>query len=164
MAFFCLVRTLAAYMITTTRIKEEFDLILLGLQKRGLDLHSELEDILAQDDIRKRTKKELDDTLHEARILSKEIGGLFKAGKKEEAEQAKSRTSALKAQEKVLHQKLAETEEALTEKLRHIPNVPHESVPRARGTRTTWRPNAGGKQKDRARNISPIGSWPKPTD
>ena len=130
MAFFCLVRTLAAYMITTTRIKEEFDLILLGLQKRGLDLHSELEDILAQDDIRKRTKKELDDTLHEARILSKEIGGLFKAGKKEEAEQAKSRTSALKAQEKVLHQKLAETEEALTEKLRHIPNVPHESVPK----------------------------------
>lgn len=130
MAFFCLVRTLAAYMITTTRIKEEFDLILLGLQKRGLDLHSELEDILAQDDIRKRTQKELDDTLHEARILSKEIGGLFKAGKKEEAEQAKSRTSALKAQEKVLHQKLAETEEALTEKLRHIPNVPHESVPK----------------------------------
>jgi len=130
MAFFCLVRTLAAYMITTTRIKEEFDLIRLGLQKRGLDLHSELEDILAQDDIRKRTQKELDDTLHEARILSKEIGGLFKAGKKEEAEQAKSRTSALKAQEKVLHQKLAETEEALTEKLRHIPNVPHESVPK----------------------------------
>lgn len=130
MAFFCLVRTLAAYMITTTRIKEEFDLILLGLQKRGLDLRSELEDILAQDDIRKRTQKELDDTLHEARILSKEIGGLFKAGKKEEAEQAKSRTSALKAQEKVLHQKLAETEEALTEKLRHIPNVPHESVPK----------------------------------
>ena len=65
-----------------SRIKEEFDLILLGLQKRGLDLHSELEDILAQDDIRKRTKKELDDTLHEARILSKEIGGLFKAEKK----------------------------------------------------------------------------------
>ena len=51
-------------MITTTRIKEEFDLILLGLQKRGLDLRSELEDILAQDDIRKRTQKELDDTLN----------------------------------------------------------------------------------------------------
>lgn len=130
MAFFCLVRTRKAYMITTTRIKEEFDLILLGLQKRGLDLRSELEEILEQDDVRKRTQKELDDTLHEARILSKEIGGLFKAGKKEEAEQAKSRTSALKAQEKVLHQKLAETEEALTEKLRHIPNVPHESVPK----------------------------------
>ena len=38
----------------------------------------------------------------------------------------------------------------MTEKLRHIPNVPHESVPKGTRTRTTWRPNAGEAERSGA--------------
>lgn len=116
-------------MITTNRLREQFDLITTRLKKRGHDLQEDLKEILNDDELRKATQKELDDALFEANKIAKQIGELFKQGQREAAEELKKRTVQLKEIQKDLSQRLGEVEERLGERLRSIPNVPHESVP-----------------------------------
>ncbi len=100
------------------------------LQKRGISNASELlEEVIVLDDARKKIQTEMDELLSELNKTSKLIGGLMKAGKKEEAELAKSRTSEIKTKTKSLGESLEETKSSLLNALYNIPNVPHESVP-----------------------------------
>ncbi|MDX5325187.1 MAG: serine--tRNA ligase, partial [Bacteroidota bacterium] len=78
------------------------------------------------------TQKELDDTLAESNRLSKEIGQLFRDGKREEADKAKEKTADLKERSKELGDKLSQIEEQLNELLVSLPNAPHHSVPKGR--------------------------------
>ncbi len=61
--------------------------------------------------------------------LAKEIGGLMKQGKKQEAEAAKAETTILKERSKELDEQLKRAEAELHEELVKLPNLPHESVP-----------------------------------
>ena len=79
--------------------------------------------------MRRKTQNDLDNNLAEANKLSKEIGDLFKSGKKDEAEAAKPCVAALKEVAKELEQTLQQTEEAQKQLLYTIPNVPTEMVP-----------------------------------
>jgi seryl-tRNA synthetase len=81
------------------------------------------------DDKRRETQNELDSTLAKSNALAKEIGGLMKAGKKEEAEAAKAETSTLKTRSKELDETLKSIESELYEVLVTLPNLPHSSVP-----------------------------------
>lgn len=116
-------------MIQTPQLRERLEDFAERLKKRGQDFREELQFILEEDELRKTTQKELDDALHEAKKLAKSIGDLFKQGQKEAAEELKKRTGQLKELEKELQQKLQEAEIKLHERLRSIPNVPHELVP-----------------------------------
>ena len=93
------------------------------------DAEEIVEKVLGLDDKRRETQVELDGTLAKSNALAKEIGGLMKAGKKEEAEAAKAETSALKARSKELEEVLRSTETDLYEVLVTLPNLPHSSVP-----------------------------------
>ncbi|MFN5620801.1 MAG: serine--tRNA ligase, partial [Flavobacteriales bacterium] len=73
-----------------------------------------------------------DNNLAEANKLSKEIGDLFKSGKKDEADAAKPKVAALKDAAKSLESTLQETEEAQRQLLYTIPNAPHASVPQGK--------------------------------
>ena len=70
----------------------------------------------------------MDNNLAEANKLSKEIGDLFKSGKKDEADGLKARTAVLKEAAKELEAALAQHEEALKQLLYQVPNVPHAEV------------------------------------
>lgn len=114
-----------------SEIEKNLKLFLYGLEKRGLENGEELlKEVLEVDGQRKELQGKLDEILHESNVLSKEIGKLFQQGNKKEAEQAKSRTTSLKEESKDLSNKLSSCEKKLTELLHHIPNVPHESVPK----------------------------------
>ena len=86
-------------------------------------------EIIRLDDTRKDTQTELDSILAERNQLSKEIGSLFKQGKKEEADTMRQRVSLLKDRSTELEEKLKATIKELEEHLYTIPNIPHESVP-----------------------------------
>ena len=117
-------------MLQVSTIEKEFDRCVTGLNKRGIsDADQVLKEILDQDSKRKRIQGELDEILHTANKLAKEIGQLFKEGKRDEAESAKQQSTDLKAKSKQLNEELQEVEESLTNTLYNIPNVPHESVP-----------------------------------
>ena len=87
-----------------------------------------LENILSSDDARKETQKRLDETLAKSKSIAKEIGGLFKTGKIEEANAKKAETGVLKELTKTLTDDLSKLKQELTSLLLKVPNLPHSSV------------------------------------
>ncbi len=116
-------------MLQVNFIRENKERVLAGLAKRNKDFGTQIEEILALDDVRKKTQNDLDNNLAEANKLSKEIGDMFKTGRKEEAEGLKPRVAELKEAAKGLEEMLNKTEEAQKQLLYQIPNVPNEIVP-----------------------------------
>lgn len=117
-------------MLEVNRIRAEKDKIINALAKRQIKDASDLiEKVLELDDVRKTTQAKNDDLLSEANQLSKQIGGLMKDGKRDEAETVKQKSADLKAESKVLGEKLSSTENELKQLLYKIPNVPNSLVP-----------------------------------
>jgi seryl-tRNA synthetase len=81
------------------------------------------------DEKRRATQVSLDDLKAEQNRISKEVGQLMKSGQREEAEQLKSKTAALKEQDKQLAEQLDQLASALAEELYKIPNAPAAIVP-----------------------------------
>lgn len=115
-------------MLLVAHIRDNKEAVLKGLAKRNKDFSATIEEILQTDDLRRKTQTELDNNLAEANKLSKEIGDLFKSGKKDEADGLKARTAVLKEAAKELETALAQHEEALKQLLYQVPNVPHAEV------------------------------------
>jgi len=121
-------------MLQINVIREERNKVIDGLSKRRFKEAAELIDQAISLDKSRREKQLLnDEVLAEMNNLSKEIGGLMKAGKKEEAEKVKLKTADLKKSSGELTTELQKVEEELKNLLYLIPNVPHESVPAGGG-------------------------------
>ena len=99
--------------------------------KNFKDIHF-VDEIIALDDKRKLVKSYLDEFLSQRNSLSKEIGGLMKEGKKEEAEQLKLKIADIKENADKLELELAELETAIFDKLVTLPNFPNASVPKGK--------------------------------
>ena len=88
-----------------------------------------ISDIIALDTDRRNNQKEGDALKAEANTLAKQIGELMKGGKKEEAEELKTRTAYLKQKEKQLDENLKNTESEIHKLLVQVPNLPSVKVP-----------------------------------
>ncbi|MFP4089913.1 MAG: serine--tRNA ligase [Cyclobacteriaceae bacterium] len=120
-------------MLQISFIRENNDKVVQGLQKRHFpEAARAIDEILHTDQQRRSTQAELDQVLASSNSAAKQIGQLMKDGKREEAEQYKQETAALKARSKELGEQLREYEEALTRQLYNIPNLPHDKVPEGR--------------------------------
>lgn len=115
-------------MLQTAFIRENKEKVLAGLAKRNKDFTAHVEEVLLLDENRRKTQNELDGLLAEANRIAKEIGDLFKAGKKDEADGLKAKTAEIKEKSKSLEVQLAELEEAQKQVLYQIPNVPFDQV------------------------------------
>lgn len=115
-------------MLEIHKIREDKDRVIAALDKRNIDATETIEAILQADEDRRHTQVELDNTLAESNRLAKEIGELFKSGKREEAEAAKAKTADFKTKSKELQEALNTASEKQTELLLTLPNTPHESV------------------------------------
>ena len=116
-------------MLQVSYIRENKEKVINGLKKRHFKELELIDKILELDEKRRATQTELDNILSESNKISKEIGALMKAGKKEEAENAKMKTADYKELSKNLSSKLDETSLELTQMLYRIPNIPNEIVP-----------------------------------
>ncbi|MDY6403608.1 MAG: serine--tRNA ligase, partial [Bacteroidales bacterium] len=92
-----------------------------------------IEEIITLDNQRREMQKQSDECKQKQNILAKQIGSLFKEGKREEAEQKKQETATLKAQEKELGEKLSEVDNNIKTLLLSVPNLPHQSVKPGKG-------------------------------
>ncbi len=120
-------------MLQVTYIREHTDEIIERLKIKNVkEVESRIEEILALDDRRKKLQKQSDDVKAEQNAIAKEIGMLFKQGKREEADAKKALTADLKEKDKELADSIAATEQELNDKLLSLPNAPHISVPRGR--------------------------------
>lgn len=121
-------------MLQINTIREEREQVIEGLRKRNFKEAEELVDrAIFLDKERREIQQKNDEILSEVNKLSKEVGTLMKSGKKDEAEQIKSRTAALKKKSGDLATALAQTEEELRNTLYLIPNVPNNKVPKGSG-------------------------------
>ena len=116
-------------MLIPAHVREHFDQVVAGLQKRNIDAAPQLKVLLSLDEERRATQATLDQTLAQANAIAKEIGQLFKQGAGEEAAAKKQESAALKTNSKELQDKLQEVSKQLQEVLYQLPNIPHPSVP-----------------------------------
>lgn len=115
-------------MLDLNYVRENLDKVRAALQSRGADATA-LDEFEAADAQRKRVIAESDSLNAQRNAASREIGGLMKEGKKDEAESRRREVGELKDRIADLDQKRAAAESTMNELLSTLPNVPHESVP-----------------------------------
>jgi len=118
-------------MLQVSRIRNSRKLVEDGLKKRGWkeeDLII-LDQIIEADNYRKKVQTSNDQLLAERNKLSKEIGQLFKEGKTDEAQSAKTRVESLKEEIADNEKALADFKESIIQLLYRVPNIPHGKVP-----------------------------------
>jgi seryl-tRNA synthetase len=114
-------------------LRENRDLTLAGLRKKYVANPEQVVDqLLTLDQRRRDMQQDLEAALSQQNTLARQIGGLMKDGKREEAEAAKAQTAQLKTRSKELEGALQGTEAELQALLVTLPNLPHASVPEGR--------------------------------
>ncbi len=119
-------------MLQPAYIRENKNEVLERLAVKNFDGAKLIDQIIETDASRRKIQNELDTLLNEANILAKQIGDLFKAGKKAEADDLKNKSTALKESAKKLEESLVENEKELTKSLVLIPNLPSVKVPKGK--------------------------------
>lgn len=115
-------------MLDLNYVRENLDNVRAALKSRGADAQA-LDEFEAADAERRRVIAESDSLNAQRNAASREIGGLMKEGKKDEAESRRREVGELKDRISDLDQKRATAETKMNELLSTLPNVPHESVP-----------------------------------
>ena len=117
-------------MLTLKLISEETERVIKGLEKKHFNGAREaIEKVLEYDKIRRESQKKLDANKQQQNQLSKQIGGLMKEGKKDEATKIKEEVAQLKADDKALQEVMEKAQHDMTEVLLTIPNIPNDDVP-----------------------------------
>ena len=120
-------------MLQLQYIKENRDECIERLKiKHVADVEQRIDEIIALDERRRGLQQKSDAVKAEQNAIAKEIGMLFKQGKREEAEAKKTRTAELKNEERQLGEEMAAVEQELNTKLISLPNAPHITVPQGR--------------------------------
>ena len=120
-------------MLQIQYIKEHRDECIQRLKITHVDnVEQRIDEIISLDEQRRSLQQQSDDLKAEQNAIAKEVGLLFKQGKRDEAEQKKARTAQLKADEKQLADQMVNVESQLNAKLISLPNAPHLSVPQGR--------------------------------
>lgn len=117
-------------MLTLKLISEETERVIKGLEKKHFDGAREaVEKVLEYDRLRRESQQKLDANKQQQNLLSKQIGGLMKEGKKAEAEEIKNMVAELKSADKAIQEIMEKAQQDMTEVLLTIPNIPNEQVP-----------------------------------
>lgn len=120
-------------MLVVNNIRDKKDEIISKLKIKNFDAEEPINKIIELDNNRREYQKKLDSSLAEVKKISKEIGGLYKSGKAEEANKLKQKTADLKSLNTQLQEKLNNTNIELNKLLLTVPNIPHEIVPPGKG-------------------------------
>jgi seryl-tRNA synthetase len=119
-------------MLQLTVIRENKDQVVNQLLVKNFDAKEIIEKILELDSDKRKTQSQLENLLAEQNTLAKQIGDLFRAGKKDEADDLKNRSSAIKESTKGLEDLQATLESQIHDLLVKIPNIPSASVPKGK--------------------------------
>lgn len=143
-------------MLTIKQITDDKEAVIKGLEKKHFKGAREaIDSVLALDNKRKSAQAELDSLLSEIKNISKSIGLLMKEGKKEEAEDAKSKVAQIKEKTKELEDVMKKALDDRTNLLYTIPNVPYDIVPEGNGAEDNLVVKTGGHD-----TILPVNALP----
>ncbi len=119
-------------MLQISALRENKDHVIERLSVKNFDAKAIVELILTIDENRRKTQNELDQLLFKQNTLAKQVGDLYKSGKKAEADALKTESVALKQSSVLLQEQLNIFEEQLNAELVRLPNTPSALVPKGR--------------------------------
>lgn len=119
-------------MLQLQYIREKKDEAISRLAIKNFDAKPIIEQVLELDNDRRRTQNELDSLLNEANTIAKQVGDLYKQGKKEEADELKNKSAAVKESSGKLAELLKSIEEKQHQLLVQVPNTPSLKVPKGK--------------------------------
>ena len=119
-------------MIQITTIREKSDFVIERLAVKNFDAKAIVADILKLDENRRKMQSELDELLFQQNTLAKQVGDLYKSGKKAEGDDLKNKSGALKESSAALQIQLNELEERLNLEMVKLPNIPSSKVPKGK--------------------------------
>lgn len=144
-------------MLTLKLLRENPDFVVERLAVKHFDAKEIVEAILEQDRLRRAYQTELDGCLAEQKNKAKEIGGLMKEGKKDEAEAAKAAVAQMKERSKELEQLMEESQTKQNDLLVLLPNLPSSIVPEGKVAEDNVVVKTGGEITDLGEN--PLPHW-----
>lgn len=118
-------------MLTLNYIRDNRDTVLEGLRIRNFKEESLtiVDQVIDLDMKRKAIQTKHDGFLSQIKILSKEIGDLYKSGQREAADKAKNKVAQIKEESKEVETQQEVILKSLDELLLSIPNIPNPLVP-----------------------------------
>ena len=119
-------------MLTLKQLRDDKELAIARLAKKGVDAAPIIAKIEELDDKRKAIQVELDNCLAEQNKAAKQIGMLMGQGKRDEAEAMKQQVAALKARSVELSADHQKAQDELQAQIVLLPNFPAEIVPEGR--------------------------------
>ena len=120
-------------MLNLRFIQDNPELVIEKLKKRNFDASEIVKNILDLYKQKNRLQGQADQAKAEMNKISKEIGILFREGKADEANAAKTRTSETKESIKQFDIDFAEIEKNVFDLQVQLPNLPHDSVVPGKG-------------------------------
>ena len=116
-------------MLDIKLIREKPDFVKEKLRLRDENFPPIVDEVLALDRERRGIIREIEDLKAERNKLSKEIGILYREGKREEAEKLRDIVAAKKERIDCLERELRDVEKRFNDTLLKIPNLPADDVP-----------------------------------
>jgi len=108
-------------------VRDHLEAVEQALRHRGQEIS--LDEYRRREAERRQLLTRLDELRHERNTLSKEVGALMKAGKRDAAQPLKDRASAVNDDIKSLEGEAEAQDAWVRDFLLNLPNMPHESVP-----------------------------------
>ena len=96
--------------------------------------------------MRREYQQKLDNNKQQQNLLSKQIGGLMKEGKKDEANEIKNKVAELKAADKDLQTNMEKAQADMTDLLLTIPNIANADVPEGKDANDNVVVKEGGEK------------------
>ncbi|MBW6535785.1 MAG: serine--tRNA ligase [Mariniphaga sp.] len=132
-------------MLNLKFIQDYPELVIEKLKKKNFDATEIVNTIVDLYRQKNEAQQKAEQAKAEMNKISREIGNLFREGKKEEADSAKARTSELKDTIKQLDGQFAEIEKKVSELQILLPNLPHDSAPFGKGAEDNEVVKSGGE-------------------
>jgi seryl-tRNA synthetase len=115
-------------MLDLRRIRSEPDAVKAALARRGDD-GSSVDEVLRLDAERRAAAGERDDLRARVNAISKEVGALFRDGRKDDASALQAESKAAGEREKALDADVAALDAQLRDRLLRMPNLPSPDAP-----------------------------------
>ncbi len=142
-------------MLNLKFIQDNPELVVKKLKKKNFDASAIVSQIIDLYQQKNKLQTLSDGAKAEMNKISKEIGLLFRDGKKEDADAAKIRTSELKENIKQYDTEFAAIEEKVYELQVLLPNLPAEIVPFGKGADDNVEVKSGGEMPEMAAEALP---------
>ena len=133
------------------------DFVIQRLKIKNFDATELVEKIIEQYKRKRELQKEIESLKAQQNALAREIGKLYKQGRRQEAEKKKKQSTELKDMIKLLEEKFEPIEKNLSDLLIQLPNIPHSLVPSGRDSSDNKLIRKGGKVPEF--NFEPLSHW-----